>query len=44
MGQEVGVTRAVLLEVNLEGSAKAGVLPDELEGVMPNMGHCPVWW
>jgi hypothetical protein len=41
----VGVTRAVLLEVNLEGSAtKAGVLSDELEGVMPSLGHCPMWW
>ena len=29
--QEVGLTQAVLLEVNLEGEAtKAGVLPDEL--------------
>ncbi|HEV8326600.1 MAG TPA: hypothetical protein VGQ08_03885 [Nitrospiraceae bacterium] len=40
------MTRPVLLEVNLEGAVtKAGVLPDELlDGAMPSLGHCPMWW
>jgi pyridoxal phosphate enzyme (YggS family) len=40
--QEVGLTQAVLLEVNLEGEAtKAGFLPDELDGAMPRLGTLP---
>jgi len=38
----VGVTRAVLLEVNLEVAAtKVGFLPDELDGGMPSLGALP---
>jgi uncharacterized pyridoxal phosphate-containing UPF0001 family protein len=38
----VGLTRAVLLKVNLEGEAtKVGFLPDELDGAMPSVGVLP---
>lgn len=37
-----GATKAVLLEVNLEGEAtKAGLLSDELDGAMPSLGALP---
>jgi len=38
----VGLTRAVLLEVNLEGVAtKVWFLPYELDGAMPSLGALP---
>ena len=38
----MGLTRAVLLEVNLEGAAtKVGFLPDELDGAMSGLEALP---